>query len=298
MTQERKTRTGILALLALAACLLVPGRPVRSDVPPAQAREASIRPWSGWWWPLSTGPGPHLDDADGPLAKYDRYCVASGRPDPHTREWEATHSRSAGPEDHWWGHCHGWAAASILEPEPVAGVEQAGIRFSVADLKGLLTAWHAGDGPHFVDGGAAPGVPALTFHQRMQSWLLGGGRPLVVDTYAGGAEVWNFPAYAARLEYRAGESPGNLHVTATLTFAGLAGPDTVGTQSFTRTYTYRLTGDPQAPTAAEWEGASAGSNSQARPWVLWYPDPALRLPDWTPPGLNPLVIREILGNQR
>lgn len=299
MREGHRSRSGrlvrSLALLALTLGLLLPARPARGDVPPPQEREVSVRPWSGWWWPLRSGPPPHLDDPDGPLAKYDRYCVATGRPDPQTRAWEQTHAQAAGPDDHWWGHCHGWAAAAVLEPEPAAAVERAGISFSVADLKGLLTAWHSGDGPQFLVGGAGQGVPALAFHNRLQQWLLGGGRPLIVDTYQGGAQVWNFPAYRARLEYRAGEASGTLHVTATLWFAGSGAPGSVGTQSFTRTYSYRLTGDPQRPAAAEWEGESAGDSPQSRPWVLWYPDPALRLQDQTPPGLNPNVIREIIG---
>lgn len=39
----------------------------------------------------------------------------------------------------WWGHCNGWCAASLLEKEPIAPVVAEGIRFDVADLKGLLS---------------------------------------------------------------------------------------------------------------------------------------------------------------
>jgi hypothetical protein len=44
----------------------------------------------------------------------------------------------------WWGHCNGWCAAAILEREPIAPVDARGVRFEVADLKGLLTESHFG----------------------------------------------------------------------------------------------------------------------------------------------------------
>ncbi|MDF1666360.1 MAG: pre-peptidase C-terminal domain-containing protein, partial [Planctomycetota bacterium] len=39
----------------------------------------------------------------------------------------------------WWGHCNGWCAAALMEKEPIAPVVAEGIRFDVADLKGLLS---------------------------------------------------------------------------------------------------------------------------------------------------------------
>lgn len=40
----------------------------------------------------------------------------------------------------WFGLCHAWAPAAILEPEPLEAVEHNGIRFEVSDLKALLIA--------------------------------------------------------------------------------------------------------------------------------------------------------------
>src|SRR5262249_13221748 len=39
----------------------------------------------------------------------------------------------------WWGHCNGWCGAAIMEKEPLGPIETNGIRFELADLKGLLT---------------------------------------------------------------------------------------------------------------------------------------------------------------
>jgi hypothetical protein len=38
----------------------------------------------------------------------------------------------------WWGLCHAWAPAAILEPEPQHAVEYNGVRFEVSDIKALL----------------------------------------------------------------------------------------------------------------------------------------------------------------
>ncbi len=38
----------------------------------------------------------------------------------------------------WWGLCHSWAPAAILEPEPRKAVTHNGVTFEVADLKALI----------------------------------------------------------------------------------------------------------------------------------------------------------------
>ena len=39
----------------------------------------------------------------------------------------------------WWGLCHAWAPASIMEPEPLESVEYNGVVFDVSDIKALIT---------------------------------------------------------------------------------------------------------------------------------------------------------------
>ena len=39
----------------------------------------------------------------------------------------------------WWGICHAWAPASILEAEPVHPVTKNGVEFKVNDIKALMT---------------------------------------------------------------------------------------------------------------------------------------------------------------
>lgn len=40
--------------------------------------------------------------------------------------------------EQWWGTCHAWVPASILEKEPLEAVEYHGVRFEVSDIKALL----------------------------------------------------------------------------------------------------------------------------------------------------------------
>ena len=112
--------------------------------------EAARVAWSGYWWPMMSSQDRddymNLYDEGGPLDKYDQYCVASGLPNPRSREFEGWRhfadkrmEQATGYTAFWWGHCNGWAAASVLENEPTVRREVHGIGFEVGDQKGLLT---------------------------------------------------------------------------------------------------------------------------------------------------------------
>lgn len=49
-------------------------------------------------------------------------------------------SEDFGGIEAWFGLCHAWASAAILEPEPLRPVVRNGIRFEVSDIKALITA--------------------------------------------------------------------------------------------------------------------------------------------------------------
>ena len=42
----------------------------------------------------------------------------------------------------WWGLCHAWVPAAILQPEPLRPVTMNGVEFTVSDIKALLIAQH------------------------------------------------------------------------------------------------------------------------------------------------------------
>ncbi len=94
-----------------------------------------------------------------PFLKYDEFVRKTTGTDPKSALYEMTGDRAAGFMHNvygdekerydregisysWWGHCNGWCAAALMEKEPIAPIEAQGVRFEVADLKGLLTETH------------------------------------------------------------------------------------------------------------------------------------------------------------
>jgi len=79
----------------------------------------------------------------GPAAKWQHenkgnYSVRNGRDDDGDgKEDECTSEDYDGVET-WWGLCHAWVPASILEPEPQKSVTVNGVEFTVSDMKALL----------------------------------------------------------------------------------------------------------------------------------------------------------------
>ena len=52
----------------------------------------------------------------------------------------------------WWGLCHGWAPAAIMEPEPVHDVEYNGVTFRPNDIKALMTLMYTSTNVKFLSG--------------------------------------------------------------------------------------------------------------------------------------------------
>ncbi|KAG7397001.1 hypothetical protein PHYBOEH_001451 [Phytophthora boehmeriae] len=113
----------------------------------------------------------------------------------------------------WFGICHAWAPAAILEQEPQCDVTKNGVTFHVFDIKALLTYVYDGAAIKTVFTGArfnGPDSPASTdqygrytnaarrdlsagfFHIAIANIMGKQKRSFVVDVTAG-AEVWNQP---------------------------------------------------------------------------------------------------------
>jgi Transglutaminase elicitor len=277
----------------------------RTERPLRLIGEAARQPWSGWWWPASdVVGGPRLFDPDGPLARYDRYVEAIGQPNPSTLEWERAEVRFARVA--WAGHCNGWAAASLLEPEPTAERTVNGVSFSVADQKGLLTSYHFADAAAWSVGNDDVDATAAEFHRGLLSWL-GKDHMGLVFTFkpAGDAEVWSYPAY--RFDMAIG--PDSLeadtwHVKTTVWLvdndvpAGMVGarpwPGPDG-----KVLEYTIRGDPYDPKEGDWAPSTNGRFG--RPYMIWYPDPATRNLDrqLTSPELEyKHLVRIVRGSER
>jgi hypothetical protein len=138
-----------------------------------------------------------------------RNAAAAGllRPDGSAKSGNA--ADDFGGLETWFGLCHAWAPASILEPEPLQPVVHEGIRFEVSDIKALLIACydrvnaplvgarnHARDVDLDARGRArkadARDVNPGTFHVLLANLLGREGQSFLEDRTAT-YEVWNQP---------------------------------------------------------------------------------------------------------
>jgi hypothetical protein len=92
-------------------------------------------PWRGYWFPHSSA-RMHSSQKS-PMSKYDAFINRRAQVVIGAQKWERHNHLYTGLS--WAGHCNGWAAASVLRPEPKrpAVDPYSGIEFSVSDLKGL-----------------------------------------------------------------------------------------------------------------------------------------------------------------
>lgn len=115
----------------------------------------------------------------------------------------------------WFGLCHAWAPAAILEEEPLRAVEHNGIRFEVSDIKALLIACYDGtsatlvgarnndrdldmDGRGRATKADARDVNPGAFHVLLANLLGRDGRSFCEDRTAN-YEVWNQPIQEFRV---------------------------------------------------------------------------------------------------
>ncbi|MBI4493847.1 MAG: hypothetical protein HY690_13730 [Chloroflexi bacterium] len=256
----------------------LPDYAIQPDRPPLVAAELERKPWSGWWWPAFEGRGPTLYQSNGPLDKYDRYVERATGENPLARPWERQEMRFPGST--WAGHCNGWAAASLLEPEPTEPREAFGVTFSVGDLKGLLSDYHFADAAAWTFGEGGTVDPA-DFHRALLDWVAGKGKGFVLTFEMADGEVWSFPVY--RFETAWGPDPEVFGLWRVSTTVWVANPDVppdfVGLKPYPgpegKTFQYVLEGDPRDPSAGAWTGASERGRF-AHPGRIWYPQPQIR----------------------
>jgi hypothetical protein len=165
------------------------------------------QPWAGFWWPYSSnGISRAVADGSSPAGKYDAARGGTTR----AESWEVVNHGSEVPNiQGWWGHCNGWCVAAALFPEPREAVVVNGIRFGVADIKGLLTE-------------ASMASSADYFGERLDPWdrdyarkyadtvpnqfflvlthYMGRNRRTVLIDRHTGSEVWNQPLAGYRFQ--------------------------------------------------------------------------------------------------
>ena len=93
----------------------------------------------------------------------------------------------------WYGHCNGWTAAAIRHAEPQRTVIRNGVKFTPADIKGLLAEIYMYADSEFL-GGIDPSINPGVLHLVLANWIGRGSHPLGMET-AVGEVVINFPIY-------------------------------------------------------------------------------------------------------
>ncbi len=228
------------------------------------------RPWNGYWWPFEDGAlvtGIDFRNRPSAMEKYDLIFQQNGQ----AVQWEL--ERHYDPDaPYWFGHCNGWAAASVLEQEPEAGVTYSYMTFSTGELKGLLTEASQGSigsvyGTAYRDASNDfSDIDPLDFQTVLQLYLRDNGIPIIMDADPG-VEVWSYPIFAYELDWT--DDGSTRHVTCTVRCAtdGVM-PDSQVNTEFVKTYTYDLYLDGGTPVGGDWTGGSVDDH----PDFLWYPD--------------------------
>lgn len=164
-------------------------------------------PWVGYWWPYNSNgiaSGRFNRSGISPAKKIDRLFSSGGE----AVEWEYyNHGRGRPGVNRWWGHCNGWAVASILEEEPREGVTVDGTFFTVSDRKALLSEYWAENASEFFgdrvygandySSAAFWDVVPAQFHIVLANVLGREGKSFAIDRYTG-VQVWNQPLVAYR----------------------------------------------------------------------------------------------------
>lgn len=222
--------------------------------------------WSGYWWPSSKG------EILGPLKKYD---ALTGR---KAEAWERTNNPTNPNLPQWYGLCHGWAASSVMEIEPKTLLRSGNQTLSVGDQKGWLAVCHDDDvanfyGDRYGDGvgnedrqDIAPDELWMVLRRHIKEQ----GVPIILDLEPG-EQVWNYPAFAYKIEHRPVSSGSPIHQgTISIWFADDAVPkDFVGLKRVFQRYRFQveMRGDSVVMGTGKWIGESVKNH----PDFAWFP---------------------------
>jgi hypothetical protein len=244
----------------------------------------AAKPWSGYWWPLSTGEllfG--YTSGMSPFEKYDQATYGYSPGPAYSQSYNNGFNYSRRAES-WSGLCNGWAAAAIMEPEPTRPINVGSVNFRVGDQKGLLSeAWYRTSGDGWFVGKRYKGYNDGSFEDLYPGQLLdllnkyvNNGIPIILD-FSADEEVWNYPVYSFDLACSGGPRRTNDCRLTVVAANDNVRPDVVGIVKITKTYTFRAETDGNGDvisSSAYWTGYSVSSH----PDFAWYPGsrPVLR----------------------
>jgi len=246
-------------------------------------------PWSGWWWPRSK------QQMKGPLKKYDALVQKRTGRNPGAAAWEGKYHKHG--ED-WSGHCNGWSAAAILEPEPRAARIVDGIEFSLGDQKGLLTEMYMDCYYQFYgtranrDSPVDPDILPHHFHRLLLEYLKVRQEPIVADIEPK-SPVWNFPIYAFESAWTVDARKKVVTFETKVYYANDDVPiEYVGTAGFVKVYKYAFTlNDNGEVVGSKWLPGSTTKH----PDFVWIPTADAPPGGWENHCLDAAVVRQICG---
>jgi len=222
--------------------------------------------WSGYWWPTAKG------EILQPLRKYDLLT------DHKAGAWERANNPPGPNVPGWFGLCHGWAASSIVDPEPKRAIRVGNQVLSVGDQKGLLAVCHSDDianiyGDRFGDGIGSEDPDDIypdELWMVLRRYIKEQGLPIVLDLEPG-PEVWNYPAFAYRVEYNPIQPGSSIHKgTISIWFADDGVPKNfVGLKRIFQRYHFQveMRGDSVVMGTGKWIGESIKNH----PDFAWFP---------------------------
>lgn len=217
--------------------------------------------WSGYWWPTAK------QEILKPLAKYDQLTGA------RSAEWEKANNPPN--VEAWVGLCHGWSAAAVMEEEPTARRSVNNVDLGVGDQKAWLSLAHGGDVANFYglrfDGrpGDDPNDMAPEVLWEALRTTIGEQKTAIVLDIEPGAEVWNFPAYAYRVE---AQKVGNVYRGKIYVWFAddHVAPDFVGVKRFVQAYPFEIGIGPNG-TPLQGTGRWISSAKKSHPDFAWVP---------------------------
>lgn len=292
----------LVVLVLLGACAADAAEPgnVRLSERGSDSAFLDVKPWSGYWWSrregkLVKGWAGHTES---PMQLYDRYVKSRTGRNPGAQAWERKyHYNPTAPS--WWGHCNGWSAASIMEPEPRKARTLGGVKFSVADQKALLSELYM-DCRSLFYGNRQNNISLISqdirpdlFHRLLVENIKKRGRGIVADTNWS-QSVWNFPICGYETEW----APvwffhNRVLVTTTVHFVtdGVK-PEFVGTETFSKTYYYVLKLNNRGEIVGGfWDPRSLWNH----PDFVWIPTADMPADGGENPRLSPKFVHEITG---
>ncbi|MES2856751.1 MAG: hypothetical protein V4692_12845 [Bdellovibrionota bacterium] len=143
-----------------------------------------LLPWRGYWFPHKSGR--MHSGSNSPMAKFDRYVAKRSGRNPGAQRWEQNRHAYSGTD--WAGHCNGWAAASIMNKEPLGPWTDplTEVKFEVIDLKGILIERDYCPemlffGHRYRGGNDLGDIRAIDFHNTLTYYVGKLGKPILTD---------------------------------------------------------------------------------------------------------------------